>query len=169
MAGAVLALATGGVGADPRERPAAVPATPPARQTETPQMNRGRDPLAPNRRLPALGAQPGGAAPAGAAAGSRGAPATPPANGVSAGRTAGAAAASATRGPTTPAPPAQQRAAAPTAGSTGTVPRTPPPGASASPAAAATSASTSAQVSWRASTKQLWLARCVVLSSIAVR
>ncbi|KAG2431486.1 hypothetical protein HXX76_009500 [Chlamydomonas incerta] len=120
VAGAVLALATGGVGA---ERPAAVPATPPARQTETPQMNRGRDPLAPNRRLPALGAQPGGAAPAGAAAGSRAAPAgaaagsraapvTPPANGVPVSRTASATAASgaaAARGPTTPAPPAQER------------------------------------------------------------
>ncbi|KAG2431488.1 hypothetical protein HXX76_009502 [Chlamydomonas incerta] len=151
VAGAVLALATGGVGA---ERPAAVPATPPARQTETPQMNRGRDPLAPNRRLPALGAQPGGAAPAGAAAGSRAAPVTPPANGVPVSRTASATAASgaaAARGPTTPAPPAQQRAAASTAGSTGAAPRTPPPGASASPAAPALSASTSQQADQLAS------------------
>ncbi|GLC39018.1 hypothetical protein PLESTM_000827500 [Pleodorina starrii] len=128
VAGAVLALATGGVGG--RDSGSAVPATPPARQTETPQPNRGRDPLAGNRRLPALPSQ--GASSQAGLQRSAASPATPPpASASRAGVTTAAAAAnpSASRGSVTPVnaaqrpssglartPPPQQQAMAPAGG-----------------------------------------------------
>ncbi|GLI63648.1 hypothetical protein VaNZ11_006646 [Volvox africanus] len=97
VAGAVLALASGNVSG--REGNAsAVPATPPARQTETPQPNRGRDPLAGTRRLPALSSQ-GASVQSGLQRSGAASPATPPP--VTASR-AGVAANPTSRGPVTP-------------------------------------------------------------------
>ncbi|GFR42823.1 hypothetical protein Agub_g3780, partial [Astrephomene gubernaculifera] len=129
VAGAVLALATGGVGSrgdgvggSSSSSAGAVPATPPARQAETPQINRGpRDPTAAaNRRLPALGPQGGAGAAHAQAPGSGlhrgGSPATPPQQGSAAGTSsrpassssssvaaaASSSSSAATRGPATP-------------------------------------------------------------------